>query len=448
MARTSPQEKLTTRINNILKINPELVFRNNKIYYESKLLISVFSNRIKYSKRRYYKSSEVKIKEDDYEIVIYLTNETVGLITSIKPKSVFAKLLSIFKAAAGESMSGLIIGSEHNRIRNGKVEITYQLLKDLMSINSEEITDSLIKIKNRIKPFLNNHYGLVLQVPEYNINWSLRLRELIESNEVSQSDIKELASQLKEGDDVEYVVKSQVNKQVSWLLESIENILEEENMSAVKAKQLGSSIFNYSQTSITGPEHLMEKILYDYGQHSLFGVPAIINTDKYVQNDNLPRVQFDLLLINSLGEVEVVELKRTDEILFKYDSNRNKFYASPSLSIAISQTERYLSTIIKDNDQEYLISGMTVKDYLNNELGSLINIETVRPTGLIIIGSSSTLAKDYEKLTASIQSKVSKEDYLLNLERSYRELKDSHKNIKIITYSDLLQSARMRLELS
>ena len=44
-----------------------------------------------------------------------------------------------------------------------------------------------------------------------------------------------------------------------------------------------------------------QKILSDYGQFTLFGVPALLNTDKYVITiGSQSRSQFDLILITLL----------------------------------------------------------------------------------------------------------------------------------------------------
>jgi hypothetical protein len=77
-----------------------------------------------------------------------------------------------------------------------------------------------------------------------------------------------------------------------------------------------------------------------------FGVPAMINTNKYViHHGDLSRSQLDLILITHLGDIELVELKRSDEILMDFDFGRKKFYPTKTLAAAISQCERYITTI-------------------------------------------------------------------------------------------------------
>ena len=450
MARKTPYEKLQTRIEGILRNNPGLQRAGNRIRYEDQLLISFNENWIKYSKRRYYPTAENKIGEVDYSTKIILTDDTIQLVSSssAKPKSLFQKVFNLLNGVNGNDLNGLVIGANESRINGNNLELTFELYNTLSRINTEESRDERIRFRTRVQPLLAQNYGVDLEIPDNNIDWGVRLQEVIASGEVSQADIQALANQLQPGENIKIVVERQVNKQVSWLLESIESILDEGKISKPRARQLGSQLFGYPQNTIKGPEHLMQKILKDFGQHTLFGVPALIEVEKYVMNEELPRAQFDLLLINSFGEVEVVELKRADTIVLDFDSQRNKFYASSELSKAIAQTERYITSIMKDNDQEYLIDGMTIRDYLNDQLGDLISVESVRPTGLIIIGSTERWAKDYDDLSDAVRAKISQEAYLANCERAYRELKNSHKNIKIITYSDLVQSARMRLRLS
>ncbi|WKK84308.2 DUF4263 domain-containing protein [Marivirga arenosa] len=451
MARKTPYEKLQTRINGILNNNPELNRNGNRIYYQGQLLISFNENSITYSRRRYYPRSEDRIGEADFSARIILSHETIPLISSssAKPKNLFQKIFTLVGSQHNQGLNRIIIGATESRIDGNNLELTYGLYDTLRIINTEERRDENIRFRTRVQPLIAQNFGYELAIPENQIDWGVRLQEVIASGEVSQADIQEIANQLNPGENIQIVLEKQVNKQVSWLLNTIEIIIDEGNLTVPRSKELGAEqIEQYTQASIKGPEHLMEKILTDFGQHALFGVPALINTGKYVMNDRFPRAQFDLLLITSLGDIEVVELKRTDTIVLDFDDRRNKFYASSELSKAIAQTERYITSVTNDNDREYLINNQTVREYLNDELGELINVDTVRPTGLIIIGSTRTWAKDYDDLEDGVRGRITRDAYNTNCERAYRELKDSHKNIKIITYSDLVQSARMRLELS
>jgi hypothetical protein len=191
---------------------------------------------------------------------------------------------------------------------------------------------------------------------------------------------------------------------------------------------------------------MVEKILTKYGKYTLFGVPVLLNTDKYVVNTRgLSRSQFDIILVNHLSDIEVVELKRSDTTILDYDEGRKKFYASKDLSIAVSQAERYISAVYRENDDDYKINNQKIRDFLNSEIGGVMAVEIVRPKALIILGSFLTIAPDYDKLEDKTKRKVSSIDYNINYLQAYKELKDAYKNIHILTYSELIENARTRL---
>lgn len=449
MAKKSPLEKLETKVKSILLNNADLKQVGKKIKYENHVLFSYTKTSLVYTKKRYYSNSIVKVSTVDFTTTIILDNNTIELIsrTSIKPSSFIPYLRNLFKGATTIDFDSVEIGSAQNKIEGTSLKITYSLYNTLEKIHKEEKRDEAVRFKTRAANFFQNEFGISLNVGDVKIDWVSRLQEILVSGNFNQQDIQKLTEKLEPGESTKISIEKQVNKQVNWLLEKIEEILDKEGLNKTSARKLGSDVFNYSQTEISGPEHLMEKILTDYGQHTLFGVPALINTNKYVIS-KLPRVQFDLLLITNLGDIEVVELKKPDTILLDFDPSRNKFYASSELSIAIAQTERYISSIIKDNDDDLKIDGKKIRDYINDELGNSFHVESVRPSGLIIVGSSKTIAIEYDKLSETIKNKIPRDNYNENCERAYRELRDSHKNIKIVTYSDLVESARLRLQLT
>lgn len=446
--KKTPYEKLETKLSSILVENPDLKKSGKNIKYGRDILLSYSNSQITYSKKRYYKTAEEKIGVLDYKIVILLNDETINLIsrTSIKPPQFIQYLIKLFRGITTDSIDQITIGSISNGINQNNLNLTFNLYNTLQRISNEERLDESIRFKSRAAVFVEEAFALKIPVGQHKIDWNARLQEIIASGNLTQQDFIALTQKLDAGDTTKIIIEKQVNKQVEWLLKKMEDILDEENLTKIKAQELGLSIFNYPKTSVTGAEHLMEKILTDYGKNTLFGVPALVNTNKYVLRDGHPRVQFDILLINNFGEVEVIELKKPNTIVLDFDDKRNKFYPSVELSKAIAQTERYLSSIIKDNDDELKIDNQKIRDFLNNQLGGNIHVETLRPRGVIIIGSSKTICLAYEMLPDDLKSKFTRDAYNLNSERAYREIKDSLRNIDIITYSELLESARLRLQ--
>lgn len=447
--KKSPLEKLKTKLNRLTS-EPEIKEQKRKIKVRNKILLEYSPRLIKYSKRRYYPSKIDDLVEEYFIVKIPLNHENLNLLGSnpINPPFGARKIIDLFRNVSTTLFDSITIGTTQNKISGNAISITKELYDTILKIDKEEGKDKKARFTSRIAPFLKSDYSITVSSTSVGRNYSLLLKEMIASGELTKTDLIALSDKLDSGETNQVIIEKQVNKQVKWLIETIEELLEDTNLNVTKAKEFGKAKFGYSKASITGPEQLIEKILSDYGQFTLFGVPALLNTDKYVlTTGSQSRSQFDLILITHLGDIEVVELKRTDETILDYDSSRGKFYPSKSLSIAVAQAERYITAVTKDNDEEYKIDGKKIREYINEQVGGTTFIETVRPTALILIGSWETLTKDYNKLTAETRKKVSESDYNDNGLRAYREIKNSYRNLKVLNYSELLEHARTRLEI-
>ncbi|MBO2543627.1 DUF4263 domain-containing protein [Salegentibacter sp. BDJ18] len=445
----TPLEKLRTKISRITK-EPEIEENDNIIRVRGTKFFSYTSQQIKYNNKRYYPSKVDDIIEEYFKVRIPINHENLNILGSniINPPFGARKIIDLFRNFNTQPYNSIVIGYRENKITGNTIFITKELYDTILNIDKEEGKGKKARFTARIAPFLNSEYNLSVSQDEVGRNYSLLLKEMIASGELKSSDLINLSDKLDSGETNQIIIEKQVNKQVRWLIDTIEDLLEDSALTTPKAKNFGFLNFGYSKSSITGPEHLIEKVLSDYGQYTLFGVPALLNTDKYVINPgSQSRSQFDLILITHLGDVEVVELKRTDETILDYEKGRDKFYPSKNLSIAIAQAERYISAVQKDNDEEYLIEGKKIREYINEQIGGTTYVESIRPTALILIGSWKTLTKDYENLSAERKRKVSEIDYNENGLRAYREIKNSYRNIKIMNYSELLEHARTRLEI-
>jgi hypothetical protein len=446
--KKTPLEKFQTKLKNVLVEN-DAVEVNKKIKIGRTTFFQYSKLQIKYFKKRYYPFRKIDIVEEDFQVLIPLNHENLTIFNAnaINPPAGSKRIIDLFKYATGNNFDFIVLGARENRLETTKIFITKDLYDIIVKIDKEEGRERNVRVNNRISPFMLAQYKITLPNVDLNKDYSLLLKEIIASGQITKADVISLTDNLESGEANQVIIDKQVTKQVKWLIETIENIVEEKDLTVPKAKELGHRLFGFNKIDIIGPEHLMEIILTKYGQYTLFGVPALLNTNKYVNHATLSRSQFDLILITHLGDIEVVELKRPDQKILDYDSQRGKFYPSKDLSIAISQAERYISAVNKDNDEEYKIEGKKIRQFINDEIGGSLYVEAVRPAAIIIIGSWATVSKDYSKLSAETKSKVSKQDYDDNGLRAYRELKSSFRNIKLLNYSELLEHARTRLEL-
>lgn len=128
----------------------------------------------------------------------------------------------------------------------------------------------------------------------------------------------------------------------------------------------------------------------------------------------------DFVLISEDAFLDVMEIKTPFTSLVKYDSSHKNYYLSSELMKAIAQTEKYLDQVS--------VNSLAIEKYLSRKLKLPFGV--IRPGGLIVVGAEKELddQKDPEQ---------AKEDF--------RRLRNSFKNIKIITYTELLTTLRNRI---
>lgn len=116
----------------------------------------------------------------------------------------------------------------------------------------------------------------------------------------------------------------------------------------------------------------------------------------------------DFILITHDSFLEILEIKKPQTNLLKFDNGRNNYYWDTEISKAICQVENYIDLITRDADR--------IRNYIRDNYG--IDIHVVKPRAIILAGNSTQLT-----------TKKSKEDYRL--------LSQSNKNISFLTYDEL-----------
>lgn len=279
----SPSDKLHTKLKN-LKVNSAIVEYKRKITIRNKIFFSYSNTSIEYTNRRYFASKKDDLVEENFTVSIPLNHENLEILNNnlINPPFGAKKIIDTFRGFTGTDYNSVIIGNKDNKITGTKIYITKELYDTILDIDKEEGKDKKARFTNRIAPFISSSFQLTLPSLTAKRDFSLLLKEIIASGELTQNDIVTLSNHLNTGEKNEIVIQKQVTKQVKWLIETIESIIDQGEMNTQKAKDLGNSLFGFNKSDISGPEHLMELILSKYGQYTLFGVPALLNTNKYV----------------------------------------------------------------------------------------------------------------------------------------------------------------------
>ena len=174
-----------------------------------------------------------------------------------------------------------------------------------------------------------------------------------------------------------------------------------------------------------GKEYAWQRYFELYGSYLLFGsieqqIPQAavrLNSELRSTNSNL-----DLLTINRYGFLDVVELKRSDDYLFKIDESHDNIVPTSKLSTAISQVNNYLMLLPYSEGNGELVKGAE------------------SATGMLVIGTHESLMKKehinkyIEKTGKSIES------VNLKLRKALRDLNYSYAHIEIVLYDELLNN--------
>ncbi|WP_417735441.1 Shedu immune nuclease family protein [Rosistilla oblonga] len=153
-------------------------------------------------------------------------------------------------------------------------------------------------------------------------------------------------------------------------------------------------------------ESVWQKFLHEH-------ILTLLNTYAFViekQSVELGGKFPDFMLIDAYGYLDVYEIKKPQTTLLKYDKSRDNYYWDAELARAITQTEKYMSSVLR---HRYELEHKFRKKQMEAHI--------VRPRGFIIAGRRADLKDD-------------------TMREDFRILNDSLKNVDVICFDDLLDN--------
>lgn len=174
-----------------------------------------------------------------------------------------------------------------------------------------------------------------------------------------------------------------------------------------------------------GLEYVWQKYFELFGAYLLFGSINAHKPEARVQVDSPLRVtdsKIDILTINRYGFLDIIELKKSDEILFVLDRSHDNIVPSAKLSTAISQVNNYLMLLPHSEDYRNYIKG------------------SESATGMLVFGSEKTLMSEDNKERYMDKSGLTEELMNQKIRKALRDLNYSYAHIQIVTYDDLLDN--------
>lgn len=174
-----------------------------------------------------------------------------------------------------------------------------------------------------------------------------------------------------------------------------------------------------------GKEYAWQKYFELYGSYLLFGSTEqqkpeeLLHVESTLRNSDS---RLDILTINRYGFLDIVELKKSDEYLFKLDESHDNIVPTAKLSTAISQVNNYLMLLPYAKEHGELIKGAE------------------SATGMLVMGS-----KDYLMNRDNIQkycekTGISENLVELKLRKALRDLNYSYAHIQIVLYDEILDN--------
>jgi len=126
-------------------------------------------------------------------------------------------------------------------------------------------------------------------------------------------------------------------------------------------------------------------------------------------NIGIGEVKFpDFSLVTHDNYLDILEIKKPDTPILKFDSSRNNYYWDAEISRAIIQIENYLANVSRFASE--------VRSFILDKYA--INLKVVRPRGIILAGDARTFTEQKQK-------------------DDFRLLSHGLKNVNILTYDEL-----------
>lgn len=174
-----------------------------------------------------------------------------------------------------------------------------------------------------------------------------------------------------------------------------------------------------------GKEYAWQRYFELYGSYLLFGSIEQQKPEEWVRIESELRnteSRLDFLTMNRYGFLDIVELKKSDEYLFKLDDSHDNIVPTAKLSTAISQVNNYLMMLPYDKENGALIKG------------------SESATGMLVIGcekylmSKDNIEKHAKKNNMTVSMVKTK------IRKALRDLNYSYAHIQIVLYDEILDN--------
>jgi len=200
------EEKLQTKLTKFSSEDRVTVTKKT-LKVDNRILFKYSKEFVSYTKIRYFPSKKEDIAEEDFSVTILLDHKSLKLISNYNPPRGARVVIDQFRKA-GLDLENITIGGTENKVERKTLFITISLYDTFVSINTEEGKDRIVRVRNRIAPFLKNKYDIEVEDDSADRDYGLLLEEVLASKSITQNDIAALTKELDSGEVNDYVIET------------------------------------------------------------------------------------------------------------------------------------------------------------------------------------------------------------------------------------------------
>lgn len=304
-------------------------------------------------------------------------------------------------------------------------EMSYNKTEQVITVHTKTFTENIIKPANKEKRLKHDLTAILNSQKIPSSNYRDLVRTIIDGAnnvELSENDRKILAKEIPE------LIRS---KRIKI---SVQDVTDMNKQSLQDIVQLGRDLLAKKRNvekrlcierKYIGKEYAWQKYFELYGSYLLFGSIEEKIPEKILKAESKLRAsnsRLDILTINRYGFLDLVELKRADEYLFKVDYSHDNIVPTSKLSTAISQVNNYLMLLPYDKDNGELTKGAE------------------SATGLLIFGSTPYLMSPDDISRYAKKHSMSEQLIQTKLRKALRDLNYSYAHIQITLYDEILDN--------
>ncbi len=191
------------------------------------------------------------------------------------------------------------------------------------------------------------------------------------------------------------------------------------------AKKIGVEKKLGLERKYIGKEYAWQRYFELYGSYLLFGSIEQKKPEEWIKVESELRnteSRLDFLTMNRYGFLDIVELKKSDEYLFKLDDSHDNIVPTAKLSTAISQVNNYLMMLPYDIENGALIKG------------------SESATGMLVIGCDNYLMSKQNIENYASKNNISTNLVKKKIRKALRDLNYSYAHIQIVLYDEILDN--------